>query len=105
MQKTNQARRFLSEKRALAMLADVGTKFLTVDFLKVNGEPRTVNGLLHPTSKMVGSERGIAQGVAMRARGQVPIWEVKTEGWKSFYANRVHGIRAKGLKVETITPA
>ena len=105
MQKTNQARRFLSEQRALAMLADVDTKFVTVDFAKVNGEPRTVNGLLRPASHIIGSERGIAQGEAMRARGQVPIWEVASKSWKSFYANRVHGIRAKGLKFETIGAA
>ncbi len=104
MQKTNQARRFLSEQRALAMLADVGTKFVTVDFGKVNGDTRTVNGLLRPASHIIGSERGVAQGEAMRARGQIPIWNPQ-EGWKSFYANRVYGIRAKGLKVETIGAA
>ena len=104
MQKTNQTRRFLSAERVAGMLKDVDTKFLTVDFQKVNGDFRTVNGLLKPTSKMVGSERGLAQGEAMRARGQVPIWtgNRKGEGWKSFYGNRVYAIRSKGLRVETI---
>ena len=102
MQKTNQTRRFLSAERVAGMLQDVDTKFLTVDFQKVNGDFRTVNGLLKPTSKMVGSERGLAQGEAMRARGQVPIWAGKIKGWKSFYAHKVYAIRSKGLRVETI---
>jgi len=102
MQKTNQNRRFLSAERVNAMLAEVNTKFVTVDFAKKNGEPRTVNGLLRPASHIVGSERGMAQGEAMRARGQIPIWETSSKGWKSFFSNRVYGIRAKGLKVETI---
>ena len=101
MQKTNKARRFLSAQRVTAMLSEVDTKFVTIDFAKVNGDFRTVNGLLKPTSKMVGNERGLAMGEAMRARGQVPIWNPQ-DGWKSFYGNRVFGIRSKGLKVETI---
>jgi len=101
MQITNTKRRFLSAARVNAMLAEVDTKFVTVDFAKVNGEPRTVNGLLRPASHIVGSERGIAQGEAMRARGQIPIWETASKSWKSFYGNRVFGIRAKGLLVET----
>lgn len=104
MQKTNAARRFLSAQRVEGMLKDVDTKFLTVDFQKVNGDFRSVNGLLKPTSKMVGNARGLAMGEAMRARGQVPIWNPQ-DGWKSFYANRVFGIRSKGLKVETIGAA
>ena len=66
-----------------------GTKFATVKFIKVNGEERVVNGLFKPTSKIVGSEKGVAQGEAMRQRGQVPIWSASEGKWKSFYADRV----------------
>ena len=53
-----------------------GSKIATVSFIKADGSIRTVNGLFKPTSKMVGSDRGVAQGEAMKARGQVPIWEI-----------------------------
>ena len=45
--------------------------------------------MFKPTSKMVGSDRGLAQGEAMKARGQVPVWEIASKQWKSFYADRV----------------
>jgi len=65
-----------------------GTKFTTVTFVKKDGSIRVVNGLLKPTSKMVGSEKGMAFGEAMKARGQIPIWSPR-EGWKSFFADKV----------------
>ena len=70
-----------------------GSKIATVSFIKADGSIRTVNGLFKPTSKMVGSDRGIAQGEAMRARGQVPVYELSTQRWKSFYADRVVEIK------------
>ena len=66
-----------------------GTKFATVSFIKKDGSIRVVNGLFKPTSKIVGSDKGMAQGEAMKARGQVPIYEVSSGSWKSFYADRV----------------
>jgi len=66
-----------------------GTKFATVTFIKADGTLRVVNGLFRPSSKIVGSDRGMAQGEAMKARGQVPIYEVSSNSWKSFYADRV----------------
>ena len=66
-----------------------GSRIVTVKFLKADGTERVVNGLFKPTSKMVGSDRGLAQGEAMKARGQVPIWEIASKQWKSFYADRV----------------
>lgn len=66
-----------------------GTKFATVKFIKADGTERVVNGLFKPTSKIVGSDKGIAQGEAMKARGQIPIYEVSSSSWKSFYAEKV----------------
>lgn len=66
-----------------------GTKIATVKFVKADGTIRTVNGLFKPSSKIVGSERGVAQGEAMKARGQVPIWSLQEKSWKSFYSDRV----------------
>lgn len=69
-----------------------GTKIATVKFLKADGTVRTVNGLFKPSSKIVGSERGVAQGEAMKVRGQVPIWSLQEKSWKSFYADKVLSI-------------
>ena len=69
-----------------------GSKIATVSFIKADGSIRTVNGLFKPTSKMVGSDRGVAQGEAMKARGQVPIWEIAQGKWKSFKVDKVSEI-------------
>jgi hypothetical protein len=69
-----------------------GTKIATVKFIKADGTVRTVNGLFKPSSKIVGSERGIAQGEAMKSRGQVPVYELSSQQWKSFYADKVLSI-------------
>lgn len=69
------------------------TKIATVTFIKADGSERVVNGLFKPTSKMVGSDKGIAQGEAMKARGQVPVWEISSKSWKSFYADKVLEIK------------
>jgi len=69
-----------------------GTKIATVKFIKADGTVRTVNGLFKPSSKIVGSERGVAQGEAMKVRGQVPIWSLQEKSWKSFYADKVLSI-------------
>ena len=66
-----------------------GTKFATVSFIKKDGTIRVVNGLFKPTSKIVGSDKGMAQGEAMKARGQIPIWCAASKSWKSFYVDRV----------------
>jgi hypothetical protein len=71
------------------MIEAKGTKIATVRFIKKDGTERVVNGMFKPTSQMVGSERGLAQGEAMRARGQVAIWEIASRQWKSFYADKV----------------
>jgi len=70
-----------------------GTKIATVTFLKSDGTIRTVNGLFKPSSKIVGSERGVAQGEAMKSRGQIPVYELASKQWKSFMLDRVLEIK------------
>jgi len=79
----------LNPEEVKAKIAQKDTKFATVTFIKKDGTERVVNGLFKPTSKIVGSEKGMAQGEAMKARGQIPIYEVSSGSWKSFYADRV----------------
>lgn len=93
------ATRTLDPAFARMLLDQVGTQFVTVEFLKKDGTPRAVNGLLRATSRLVGSERGKAQGEAMRARGQVWITPA-AGGSKSFFLDRVTGIKCKGAKIE-----
>jgi len=69
-----------------------GTKIATVKFIKADGTIRTVNGLFKPSSKIVGSERGVAQGEAMKSRGQVPVYELSSKQWKSFMLDKVLSI-------------
>jgi hypothetical protein len=70
-----------------------GTRIATVSFVKKNGDVRIINGLFRPTSKIIGSDRGMEMGEAMRARGQVPIWSIADREWKSFFADRVVEIK------------
>lgn len=82
----------LTVEQVKCMVAGKGSKIATVTFVKADGSQRVINGLFKPTSKMVGSERGMAQGEAMKARGQVPVWEISSKQWKSFYADKVVSI-------------
>jgi len=83
----------LTTEQVKCLVKGKGSKIATVSFIKADGSIRTVNGLFKPTSKMVGSDRGVAQGEAMKARGQVPIWEIAQGKWKSFKVDRVVEIR------------
>ncbi len=91
--------RTLDPQLVRILLDAVGTQFVTVEFLKKDGTPRTVNGLLRATSRLVGNARGQAQGDAMKARGQVWIG-VAAGGSKSFYLDRVTAIRCKGAEID-----
>jgi hypothetical protein len=76
-------------------LASQKNKILSVTFLKTNGEEVTRVGQLRATSRLVGSDRGIAQGEAMKERGQK--WLAKPDGKSSsFYLDRVTRIAAGG---------
>ena len=79
----------MTPEQVKAAVEAKGTKFATVKFIKADGSERVVNGLFKPTSKIVGSDKGMAQGEAMKARGQIPIYEVSSKSWKSFYADKV----------------
>ncbi len=83
----------LTEATVKTLIDNKGTKIATVTFIKKDGSTRIVNGLFRPTSQMVGSDKGLAQGEAMKARGQVPIWEIVSKSWKSFYADQVVDIK------------
>lgn len=80
------------------LLDSIGNQFVTIDFVKVDGTLRTVNGQLRAASRLVGSDRGIAQGAAMKERGQVWIATPDKKS-KSFYLDRVTGIRCAGANV------
>jgi len=79
----------MTTEQVKCMIAGKGTKITTVSFIKLDGTIRVINGLLKTTSNMVGSELGVKQGLAMEARGQVPIYELASKRWKSFYADKV----------------
>lgn len=82
----------LTTQTVKELIEKKGTKIATVKFLKADGTIRTVNGLFKPSSKIVGSERGVAQGEAMKARGQVPVYELSSKQWKSFMLDKVLSI-------------
>lgn len=83
----------MTKEQVKCLIKGKGTKIATVSFVKADGSIRVINGLFKPTSKIVGSDRGIAQGEAMKARGQIPIWEIAQGKWKSFYADKVLEIK------------
>ena len=83
----------MTVEQVKCMIEGKGTKIATVSFIKADGSTRTINGLFKPSSKIVGSERGVAQGEAMKARNQIPVYELISKRWKSFYADRVVEIR------------
>ena len=83
----------MTKEQVKCLIKGKGTKIATVSFVKADGSIRVINGLFKPTSKIVGSDRGLAQGEAMKARGQVPIWEIASARWKSFYADKVLEIK------------
>ena len=83
----------MTVEQVKCMIEGKGTKIATVSFIKADGSTRTINGLFKPSSKIVGSERGVAQGEAMKARGQVPVYELTTKRWKSFKVDKVLEIK------------
>lgn len=70
-----------------------GTRICTVKFLKVDGSVRVANGLFRPSSHIVGSEQGFRQSEQMKARGQIPFYDLQKKAWVSFYVDRVVEIR------------
>lgn len=70
-----------------------GTRICTVTFLKTDGSVRVANGLFRPSSHIVGSEQGFRQSEQMKARGQIPFYDLQKKAWVSFYVDRVIEIR------------
>ena len=93
MIKENRKMNTMTKDAVAQMIEEKGTKIATVTFIKADGTLRTVNGLFKPSSHIVGSDRGMAQGEAMKARGQVPVYELTSKQWKSFYADKVVSIK------------
>jgi hypothetical protein len=83
----------LTTEQVKCMVKGKGTRIATVTFIKADGTLRTINGLFRPSSHIIGSERGQMQGEAMAARGQIPVYELSSKRWKSFYANKVVSIK------------
>ena len=83
----------MAPEQVATLIESKGTKIATVSFIKADGTIRVINGLFKPSSKIVGSERGQMQGEAMKARGQVPVYELTSKRWKSFYADKVLEIK------------
>jgi hypothetical protein len=69
-----------------------GTKFATVSFVKRDGSIRKINGLFRAASKMVGGDRGAAQGDVLKAHDLVAIYSLKDRGWRSFKISSVVNI-------------
>jgi len=95
------------DKALVSLLLDaVGTQFVTVSYVKKNGDIGTTNGLLRATSRLVGNARGAAQGAAMKDRGQVWIGCATAKDSKgqplskSFFLDRVVSIKCKGAQID-----
>jgi len=80
---------FMEPEQVFTSVATKGSKISTVVFVKNDGTVRIINGLFKPANHIVGSERGVMQGEAMKSRGQVPIYDLKEKKWKSFFAAKV----------------
>ena len=83
----------LSRETVHHLIEEKGTKIATVDFIKADGSLRVANGLFKPSSHIIGSDRGIMQGEAMKQRGQIPFYDLQKKKWVSFYVDKVVDIR------------
>jgi len=83
----------LTKEQVACLVKGKGTKIATVKFVKSDGAIRIINGLFKPSSKIVGSDRGVALEKAMKARGQIPVYSLKDKSWKSFFADQVLEIK------------
>lgn len=82
----------MTPEQVKCLVKGKGTKIATVSFVKSDGTVRTVNGLFKPSSKIVGSERGVAQGKQMASQGRIPVYELSSKQWRSFYITKVINI-------------
>lgn len=70
-----------------------GTRICTVTFYKKDGSVRVANGLFKPSSHIIGSEQGFRQSEQMKARGQIPFYDLQKKAWVSFYVDKVITIK------------
>lgn len=84
---------FLSSTAVRDIIKSRDTRIATVTFLKNDGTVRTANGLFRPSSHIVGSERGYRQSEEMKARGQVPFYDLHKKAWISFYETKVLNVK------------
>ncbi len=95
---------YLSPRVARAAIADTGTKFATVEFVKVDGTRREIRGLFRPSSKMVGGDSGAMASARLKKNGLIPIWspDIAREagnpmrGWRSIREGSITAIRTEG---------
>ena len=95
---------FLSPRVAKAAVADTGSKFASVEFVKKNGDRREIRGLFRPTSKMVGGDGGQMASKRLKANGLIAIWspDIAREagdpmrGWRSIREGAITAIRTEG---------
>ena len=83
----------IPQDTVLGLIKARGTRICTVTFKKVDGNIRTANGLFRPSSHIVGSEQGFRQSEQMKARGQIPFYDLQKKAGVSFYVDRVVDIR------------
>jgi hypothetical protein len=74
------------------IVAQKGTRFATVTFIKKDGTHRRINGLFRAVSHMVGGAGGERQAQALDRNGLIAIWSPR-DGWRSFSADRVVEIK------------
>lgn len=98
--------KFLKPATVEKIKADAGSEFVTVTFLKVNGEERTMNGQFNTGVHTVGGDAGAAASARNKAAGLIPLWvpaEARGQngkaGWRSFKKDRVISIRAMGATI------
>ena len=83
----------INPETVFKFVEDKGSKIATITFIKADGSERICNGLFKPSSHIVGSERGYKQGLDMRSKGIIPMYDLHKKAWICFYANKVTNVR------------
>lgn len=80
-----------------AIVRESKGRFMTIEFIKANGEVRTING-------RIGVHWHGIPAVARHSMGgkqYLLVWEVRTRSYRNIALDRVRSIRTQGLKVAT----
>jgi hypothetical protein len=78
--------KFMNPTEVRAKLDAKNTKFVSVRFIKKNGEERKMSGLLKPHSKIKGTGRGTPAGY-------IAIYSPNEEKWGMFSVDKVLEVR------------